>query len=234
MTPKCTFTGVDDATPLEALISLSEAYPGVPEWGVLYSGSNRFGGRYPTPDRISEIAVLSKERCQTVRFALHVCGKAVFDLLAGKGHVSEVVEAFPRVQLNFVASDINMDALSDLFSRLKWQTIITQHNSSNAGVWLKLRARANHAILFDESRGCGVMPHVWNGAVPGIVCGYAGGLGPDNLAECLPEIHEAAHGRNHWVDMESSLRDKNDFFDLKKVECCLEIFEHFSQQQAAA
>jgi len=58
--------------------------------------------------------------------------------------------------------------------------------------------------------------------------GYAGGLGPENLAEQLPLIGQAAGDCRIWVDMESRVRSDNDRqFDLAKVRKCLEIAKPF-------
>ncbi len=62
--------------------------------------------------------------------------------------------------------------------------------------------------------------------MPGIACGYAGGLGPDNLEEQLELISAAAGDCSFWVDMEGKLRTLDetecDWFDLGKARRCLE------------
>jgi phosphoribosylanthranilate isomerase len=58
--------------------------------------------------------------------------------------------------------------------------------------------------------------------------GYAGGLGPDNLAHEIPRIAKAAGDARVWLDMESGVRSNNDKqFDLDKVLQCLEIAKPF-------
>jgi len=59
--------------------------------------------------------------------------------------------------------------------------------------------------------------------MPGMVCGYAGGLGPDNLKKELAKIHRLAGSRAYWVDMETKLRTDDDAFDLAAARRCLEI-----------
>ena len=54
--------------------------------------------------------------------------------------------------------------------------------------------------------------------------GYAGGLGPDNLAVELASI-KAVASSGWWVDMESKLRDEHDKFDVGRAEQCAAIFE---------
>jgi len=105
------------------------------------------------------------------------------------------------------------------------------------------------APLFDRSAGAGVLPDSWPRAelleaIPGpdgegvevkAYHGYAGGLGPDNLAEQLPLIAAAADGAPYWVDMETRVRSENDSkFDLAKVRHCLEIAAPFVASEALA
>jgi hypothetical protein len=98
--------------------------------------------------------------------------------------------------------------------------------------------------LFDVSGGAGILPDGWPQPIhidiePGEFgegieywrySGYAGGLGPGNLAEQIPKIIEASGGTEFtnegriWLDMESRVRSDDDRqFDLQKVRRCLEI-----------
>lgn len=110
----------------------------------------------------------------------------------------------------------------------------------------------NAVPLFDKSGGAGVLPKAWPSpafSAAGqqtqaslfhatdarahdteyMYYGYAGGLGPDNLAEQLPLI-DAAAGKDTriWIDMETKVRSRADrVFDLYKVEEALKICEPF-------
>ena len=70
-------------------------------------------------------------------------------------------------------------------------------------------------ILFDESKGRGVEPAEWTASLDGIACGYAGGLGPDNVERLAPSIAKAARFPGCWIDMETQLRSGG-LFDLEK------------------
>jgi phosphoribosylanthranilate isomerase len=61
-----------------------------------------------------------------------------------------------------------------------------------------------------------VLPDKWPRPVPGIYCGYAGGLGPDNVVEQVKKISEVAGDVPFWIDAETKLFT-NDRFDLDKV-----------------
>jgi hypothetical protein len=61
----------------------------------------------------------------------------------------------------------------------------------------------------------------------GLHCGYAGGLGSDDLGEQLERIGEVAGEAEFWVDMESRVRIPGDLLDLGKVVRCLEMARPF-------
>jgi len=219
-----TLTGVDDHTNLAELANLSERFPLV-EWGFLYSPKRQgHGGRYPS---VATLLNAFRTLPDTVRIALHVCGAGVPNLLANEAEVTGLVEAVAarggRVQLNFSQSrgGIDLDALSTLLDRYPSLKVITQHNDANEGVWKRLCGHANYVALFDSSGGRGVERSAWPAPLHGIHCGYAGGLGPDNLAMELTRIRAAASGHPHWIDMEGKLRTEDDTFDLQRAEACL-------------
>lgn len=74
----------------------------------------------------------------------------------------------------------------------------------------------------------------WPSPFPNRTCGYAGGLGPDNLETELPRIIGAARKHPFWIDMESSLRGLDDCFDLGKAAVSVRIVEAEQQRLAAA
>ena len=220
-----TLTGADNSTNPHALIELAERYaPGQVEFGILYSSSRRGTGRYPTRDWINNF-VTTVERSPSTRRALHLCGRdAILEYLCDDGFVATVAPHFQRVQLNLRAADYVPDLLSNGIAKHKNQTVITQHNKANAGLSGALIGLANHAILFDESGGRGTRPEYWQRAFSTVPHGYAGGLGPDNLAVELTSIKQVASS-GWWVDMESKLRDAHDKFDVGRAEQCAAIFE---------
>ena len=87
------------------------------------------------------------------------------------------------------------------------------------------------APLFDSSGGRGVVEKSWP-KIPHheygpIWCGYAGGLGPDNIKEELQKIEEAVGEAEIWIDMETKLRNKKDQFDLNLCEQVLQEAEPY-------
>jgi hypothetical protein len=222
----CSLTGIDEATPLVELAVVSDMYP-YAEWGFLYSPARQgTPGRYPSLARIQRAF---RELPPYVRVALHVCGPGTRQLLDGEsvlgGLIEQVRARGGRVQLNFDATERNVDlgqlrqfmlARSDL-------VFITQQSENDKPVIQALAGVANHAILFDSSSGRGISPPAWQPAAESVLCGYAGGLGPENLAQQLPRIYDAAGKAEFWIAMEGRLRDEHDRFSMTLARKCLEI-----------
>lgn len=221
-----TLTGVDDQTSLSDVIELSERFPFV-EWGVLYS-PNRAGkeGRYPAVE--NALHILQELRENGVSTAVHLCGGGVIGALDGRDATAlELAERAGRVQLNFNQARKALDLSSiDAFANRLGKPVITQHNPANETVHLHLTSPF-HQVLFDASGGRGTRPQQWPSMLPGIRCGFAGGLAPENVADELERIAEASHGYPFWIDMESSLRDRQDRFDLGVCEDVLAAVEHW-------
>ncbi|MDO9099681.1 MAG: hypothetical protein Q7V53_02905 [Caldisericota bacterium] len=229
----CTLTGVDASTALEDICSLSASFPLV-EWGFLYS-PKREGqpGRYPS---ITMLAEAFGALPANVRVAMHVCGDGVPHLLSGCANEIRLLELVAarrgRIQLNFNQrrQPVDLGRLVDLLKAYPETTFITQENEANLGVWeyLAQRGITNHSVLFDGSGGRGILCAEWPARLP-IACGYAGGLGPDNLQVQLQHIAGVALARSTWVDMEGQLRrtdeNGNDWLDLAACRACLEAVQ---------
>jgi len=223
---RCTLTGVDETTPLVELVAVSDLYPFV-EWGFLYSQEREGSrGRFPSVARLRRAL---GELPPMVRVALHISSADVVRLLDGEPVVTELFEQTRtrggRVQLNFDASEakIELARLRAFIVDRPDVTFITPHNDSNAPVTEALADAPNRAILFDVSLGRGLMPDVWPAALASVRCGYAGGLGPEKLAQVLPGIYAAAGESDFWIDMEGRLRDPHDRFDTHAARNCLDI-----------
>lgn len=222
----CTLTGVDDSTVFYDLSRLSRMYPFV-EWGFLYSPKyNELGGRYPCIVTLNRAFQTLPEH---VRVALHICGSGVHNPLAGEKVVNDLVEMVAkrrgRVQLNFnqTAKPVDLNLIRGFLNRFPDMQVITQHNNANETLWKELEGFSNHAVLFDASGGRGLLGNQWPEPLSGVACGYAGGLGPDNLSEQLDRIAAVVQQGSMWVDMESSLRitSDGDRLDIDRCEDCL-------------
>lgn len=104
---------------------------------------------------------------------------------------------------------------------------ITQHNEANKSITNQFgqfdgHMISNHQVLFDGSGGLGKSPETWTAPLLDKLCGYAGGLGPNNLMTELDKIKNQVQecggliDFHTWIDMESKIRT-DDKFDLAKV-----------------
>lgn len=91
---------------------------------------------------------------------------------------------------------------------------IIQCNEETRSIYEALIAapQPNMSLLYDASCGKGVRVNSFPSPMlhPTIPCGYAGGIGPDCIADILSAVSEVVAactpGTTVWVDMESSLR----------------------------
>lgn len=218
-------TGVGEGTDLTRIAELSHMFP-LAEWGFLYSpvlqGRDE---RYPST---SFIQYAFESLPSHVRVALHICGAGVPDLLDSDDEVMTLARIIAlrsgRIQLNFnyARSPIDMQKCIDFCKEHPSIDVITQHNHNNEQIWCMLAGIPNHAVLFDSSGGRGVACKHWPASLPDVACGYAGGLGPDNLLLELSHIQQAAGQYPFWIDMESNIRTNHEL-DLTRCESCLSI-----------
>lgn len=223
----CTLTGVDAFSDLPALVDLAAEYPLV-EYGILLSKTMPGQeNRYPHLPELEEIA--ETLRAGGARLALHICGKAVGEFVAGGTFVRDLVPAFDRVQLNFAADRVHFSMLElDQAIDSVGIPVITQANRANARVADTLTS-SNHQVLFDTSGGLGIRSDAWPTAIAGKTCGFAGGIGPVTIDADLVAADTASGGADHWVDMESKLR-VDDRFDAG---LCRRVLESVARNQAA-
>lgn len=203
-----TFTGVDAHTDFGGMARLSAMYP--IEWGILFSGKRQGQeNRYPPLSAIHDLVIEYR-----MAFSAHLCGsdaRAVIE--AGRSPHDELIgSAFIRAQINTADPHV--------------QPSLIGHWAHGRGVRAILQCRGAFPavkavdVLFDASGGRGISPADWPEAHPESFCGYAGGLGPDNVAAAVSIIKTRA--RHYWIDMESGVRDENDLFSLDKCRAVCE------------
>ncbi len=226
---RVTITGADDSIHPQHLLDLSKSYPFV-EWAILVSQSSEGHPRFPKSHWIKTLQNL--DGIENINLSLHLCGKWVRDLLMGEITFPDwMLEKFQRVQLNFHAEKTKCDPerFLEALKVFKGKQIIFQFDDNGGNEHFKAVANSiDGAPLFDTSGGAGVLPDHWP-SMEQDYCGYAGGLGPDNLEEQIQAIGKAAGTEGHiWIDMETKVRSKdNQFFDLGLVNECLKISEPF-------
>lgn len=201
-----TFTGVDEHTDLEILSALSALYPGKVEWGVLVSRKQQAAGnsRYPSDTFIESL------RGRGLRLAAHLCG-AIAERANQNETLGFTLSGFNRVQVNHGAPNVSF--LTALASEER-VSVIAQSRDPYV-----IERGGEISWLYDCSGGRGVRPEKFPEARGDEGwCGYAGGIGPDNVLEVLAKIDAP----RFWIDMESGVRDTFDRFDLDKVRSVLE------------
>jgi hypothetical protein len=223
-----TITGLDEKTDIDRLVDLSHEFHFV-EWGILLGSRN--GPRYPSVSIIEKL--VSLRNWYGLRMALHLCGKFsqawVSDPSKPNEHrnfVLDLAQQFDRVQLNLSFPDgFVIRNVREAIINNGHPGVITQYREKLTPTLVGLD---NHAVLFDASGGRGISQAEWPSMLLDHHCGYAGGLGPDNLATELPRIHTAASGCSYWVDMETKVRNPHtDVLDLDKCETVLKIVNEF-------
>ena len=200
-----TFTGADEHTSIEGMQALSRQYH--VEWGVLFSPKKHGKGRYPPLHFVDRLI-----RADGLRLSAHLCG----------GHSRDVIErctsdldpliadGFERAQINSAASDIDIMRINRWARGVKADPILQCRGSFPVATQVEW--------LFDESGGRGISPRTWPTQHPAATCGYAGGIGPDNVLDVLGQIRAT----DFWIDMESDVRDEHDRFSLDKCRAVCE------------
>lgn len=198
-----TVSGPDERTAVADLVALNA------EIGFLYCSGGSPKNRYPRMEWIREAARVCR------RSSLHICGgKARKELLADKLDVSP----FERIQVNGLLCEELTERICEMYPH---HQIITQHNESN---WDLIAVESpNHSVLVDGSGGKGVVPDEWRPTETYKAVGFAGGLGPNNLASELHRIGQVA-SVGWWVDMENSLRE-DDWFSIDRAKRAVAIVE---------
>lgn len=237
MLTKVTMTGADDDTSINELLEISARFPFV-EWGILV-GSSSGKERFPSVDWIRRFVDTLLPLSARPHLALHVCGRLLREIRDGRmplvDHIGYQVMAFRRVQLNWhgdrqqpadVVSENVLRAFCTDTACLEWDPeIIFQLDGVNDDLWRGAGRKFCVSGLFDASHGAGVAPQEWPDANIDTASGWAGGLGPHNLADELPRIAaKALPAMSYWIDMETHVRS-NGKLDLQKVIDCLKICE---------
>lgn len=228
-------TGADTTVKHQALADLSQKYP-FAEWAILFSQSKAGVPRYPSHDWAVDLAGLARDA--NMNLAAHLCGKWVEDALKGNITFVNNVDfdrAFGRLQLNMGTERLKQAVTCEpLFNAVKHvrQDVIFGGNYRHITIDAEFFLKSGLFPLFDASGGRGVETKDWpepfrlSNGTP-LVCGYAGGLGPDNVADEVARIEDKAKEAVIWIDMETKLRSKSDNFDLEKCEAVLQAAQRW-------
>lgn len=220
---RVTFTGADDSVdPLE-LVEISAAFPFV-EWGILFSLSHQGQPRYPSRPWIDRLADAATPG---MNFSAHLCGRWAREMVVEADNtwgVAYETSLFRRIQINFHGRYHHRHPHFIFLLEAHFEKqFILQCDGVNDH-WVKEAAEKSLCVpLFDTSGGKGLLPKTWPKPWKGVYCGYAGGLGPQNVTEQLEIIRNLGGNQHFWIDMERRVRSADDaVFDLSKVRAVLE------------
>lgn len=237
-----TVTGADDTIKPEELVAIQKRFP-FAEFGILMHESSTYGtglSRFPSASWLQKLCDVA---CRTpLNLSGHLCGHWVRQAFLGNwpdfGKIdNRFQKRFGRWQLNTHAEPVDFSPVH--FDSVLWpintmgQKVIFQLDGVNDEKAETMLARGHKNLmgLFDLSHGAGRLPSSWPIPLDGMICGYAGGLSPDNVAEQLCGIQKAVKDLRRmeflasWIDAETKLRNDKDVFDLEKVVKFLESAE---------
>ena len=219
-----TFTGVDTQTDLGELLAVASDYPLV-EFAILVGTETGQDNRIFPP-----LNVVDQLRSQSahLRTAVHLCGRYARAVMSGRPAADEalaVSHGFGRVQVNLHGDwfdpaqiPVSSPAVTEFADALQIageaHSVILQHR----GTWDSTPVHHPRVeYLFDLSEGAGIESFSsWPEPPASGRAGYAGGIGPHNIAQAMDFIHRY-HNSPMWLDMESQVRDSSYHLDLRKV-----------------
>jgi hypothetical protein len=240
-----TITGADDSIAPEELIRLAGDFPFV-EWGILISRKQIGTSRFPSYKWLQELMHLYNRVGRVLPISMHLCGGYVRDFFNGEftflNDLPILWPMFRRVQLNSHGEPHtwSADPVAQFIRAHPDKQFIFQYDNVNTDLLEVLCQPTynlkNVAALYDLSHGAGILPEEWPKPLAFCPVGYAGGLGPDNLATQIPLIENLVGDTPIWIDMETKVRSftnhmpSQEVFDLNKVRACLETAKPFVKQ----
>jgi hypothetical protein len=236
MITSVTITGADDGVTPQDITNFSFDFPYV-EWGILFSKKRQGSPRYPSLEWVKQLVEI-KKLFPGIKISAHLCGEYVRELLTGNFNFAfkelvGILHYFDRIQINtggakqmiFLPEFI---AALDLFPGKQYIFQMCGNSDiENAMNVAYSQGQLKVAALFDKSGGKGLSPLTWPAPLDGIICGYAGGLNPENIHTACISISMTTEHAACWIDMESGVRSDDDKFDLNNVDKCLTIAKPF-------
>ena len=218
-----TFTGCDQWCDIAELIEIAaRARPLRIEWAVLAGTSTGNDPRFPDLETIARFR--DRTAAAGTGAALHLCGRLARAVAAND--LDEAVglgRGFRRIQINAESHDYGQ--LAKLAHRTGARVIAQEQH----GFADKRAPSERLHYLDDGSGGRGISQlHGWTKGWESVRCGYAGGVGPDNIGEAIRRATDKG-GPNAWLDMESSIRT-NERLDTAKVNAVIrQAMDHARQ-----
>ena len=225
-----TCSGTNEHTDISALVNLLTEFPnaeaGIQVWG------EKCSSHLPRYHWIKALHSYLNDRKQTVNLAAHINRDWVEGFCSGSlaPELEEILNLrdyqgqkfIRRIQLNFKigrekSPDINK--LATIIKQFPEQRIILSHNPANAELIRQIyQQNIIFDTLFDASFGAGILPD--RREVPVFIDrlqGYAGGLGPDNIASELDKIAAVVPWNAEiYVDAQGRLENDDRHLSIEK------------------
>lgn len=219
------------------------------EWVARLSKAVRASNAYST-------TTTSTTSTAKMKLAAHLCERRVDEVLRGDdSFVKNLYEwGFGRVQINATAvNGVDTSVLETnpsgvianflaLVAKHPHLEFILQKNAETRPLWEGVLHHtlgqskefpSNVSMLLDESKGTGVLPETWPPIPPNTPykIGYAGGIGPSNVADVLSKISDSIpNTKAIWIDMESSLRSQKNGRDVFDLDKCYQVIVEVGNQ----
>lgn len=220
------FCGVDDSVPPGLLQVLSAKYSWV-EWGVLFRDDVEGTPRFPSKDWVSDLSRVNCDNESIMRLSAHLCGRKCLEVLEGNFQFVEELHklGFSRIQFNFskeYSVDIPMVKYTDYSQSLRRcmddnpeiEFVIKLDDMKDKSQpfydVISDDPPANLSVLLPIHKSEQIDAYVLPPQPSDIPCGYAGGIGPENISEVLESVKDQTENitgsKPVWISMEDSLR----------------------------
>lgn len=234
-----TITGADDETDIDEMLDLTSDHTFL-EWGILFGREAKQGTtRYPTSRWIEDWLAAAEDSWTTVSSAAHLCFPWPRNLSCNALTWDEIyrLRDFNRIQVNQSYHEVNQDYIKALFLSISniGKPVIFQNNGTLPVADIDhyvsgMTCSTIPQVLFDCSGGRGVEIKDYPEPLSDMLCGYAGGIGPENIERVLTDLAQKFPKAEYWVDMESRVRTE-DHLDLNKIKACVEIAAKFVEEE---
>jgi hypothetical protein len=223
-----TFSGVDDTADVERLREIRSHYFTI-EWGLrLAAESQGPEAGIPSVEWIGQLA-------PEFNLSAQLWGKTAVDFLLGKdtelmSRYSRVWPQFHRIQINSAdgIDRVNLPAFTRLMEKNPDKQLILRIRDRNLELAdVLLTQGISCSILFDDAQE--PAQKKWpKGPKRFAGCGYAGGLGADNIYKQLSPILNAAQtAERWWVEIDSGLQAQENGRDVFSLASCKRTIREF-------
>ena len=226
-----TFSGVDETADGERLKEIRSLYFTV-EWG-LWLDVERQGREvgFPSLDWMRRLA-------PDLNLSAQLSGKNATDFLRGDdagliAHYGELWPLFRRIQINVnpVSMEmVDLPRLTQLVKRQIGKQLVLRVRDRNLEIADALVSQEIPcSALFDQSDFQDPAQKKWPKGIKRFAgCGYAGGLGPDNIYKQLsPLLNAAQSAERWWVEMDRCLRLTDKGRDIFSLASCQRVIREF-------